>query len=544
MLKLVVVLLGIFIVAIPTPLLAASRVDLRAKSLTFLQQNIQYQAISRNLDFNHTLHLRLQETYNGYPLWGVQAVVHLPHARPHWLLKPAASLVNAAVAAKLTGIVYYQLAQDLQAAPAAIFQPAQAEKAFQKALSFYQQQVSVVVSDLADQQSRLGVYIDKHQKAHWAFFVHFLTETAQGLPVKPSYLLDAQTFQVYRYWDNIQTQQLKNHRESSLGGGLGGNPKMGKLIYDGLAEHLPSLAIERDAESQTCYLKNTTVVVRDVRQQNALKSYPCTAVDPEHNNLFWNGDHDAVNGSYSPSNDALFNGKVVQAMYQQWYGIPVLTTTAGQPMRLVMRVHKDMDNAYWDGRQMTFGDGVSLFYPLVSLGVSAHEISHGFTEQHSNLFYLDQSGGLNEAFSDMAAQAAEFYVNGHNSWQIGGEVMKAKNRVLRYLDHPSKDCAGRKTKEKGECSIEQLSDYYDGLNVHFSSGIFNRAFYLIATAPGWDTHKAFNIMVQANMNYWTPLSSFTEAACDVIVATEDYQYPPEAVSNAFTAVGIDSQHCV
>ncbi len=58
---------------------------------------------------------------------------------------------------------------------------------------------------------------------------------------------------------------------------------------------------------------------------------------------------------------------------------------------------------------MTFGDGASYFYPLVSLDVSAHEVSHGFIEQNSNLIYSGQSGGINEAFSDMAGEAAEFY---------------------------------------------------------------------------------------------------------------------------------------
>src|SRR3546814_6207648 len=60
-----------------------------------------------------------------------------------------------------------------------------------------------------------------------------------------------------------------------------------------------------------------------------------------------------------------------------------------------------------------------LFYPLVSLDVLAHEVSHGFTEQNSNLEYAYQPGGINEAFSDMAGKAAEFFFKGENDFLIG-----------------------------------------------------------------------------------------------------------------------------
>ena len=76
-------------------------------------------------------------------------------------------------------------------------------------------------------------------------------------------------------------------------------------------------------------------------------------------------------------------------------------------MSLTMRVHykKNYENAFWDGRQMTFGDGATRFHPLVCLDVTAHEVSHGFTQQNSNLRYKYQSGGMNEAFSDMSGES-------------------------------------------------------------------------------------------------------------------------------------------
>ena len=73
-----------------------------------------------------------------------------------------------------------------------------------------------------------------------------------------------------------------------------------------------------------------------------------------------------------------------------------------------MLVHygKNLDNAFWNGSFVHFGDGGKTFYPTVGLDISSHEISHGFTQQHSGLIYKGQSGGLNESFSDMAGEAA------------------------------------------------------------------------------------------------------------------------------------------
>jgi hypothetical protein len=71
-----------------------------------------------------------------------------------------------------------------------------------------------------------------------------------------------------------------------------------------------------------------------------------------------------------------------------------------------MRTHysSSYENAFWDGSTMSFGDGASTFYPLVNADVSGHEVSHGFTEQHSNLTYSGQSGGMNEPSPTWAAK--------------------------------------------------------------------------------------------------------------------------------------------
>ena len=371
------------------------------------------------------------------------------------------------------------------------------------------------------------VYVDKASKAHWSYRVTFTVAPKNKMPKMPNYILDADTFAPYQQWDNIQTLELVD------GGGMGGNESMGQILYDGLASK--HLTFRRDANNNTCYLANADVTVSDVRYStnNSPMAFVCEFRNPDHGKVYWDG-FDPVNGAYSPSNDALYTGQVVKDMYKLWYGIPVLMDN-NTDMMLQMNVHMDMENAYWDGSSMTFGDGGNYFYPLVSLGVAGHEISHGFTEQHSSLIYYGESGGLNESFSDMAAQAVEFFEHGSNSWQIGPEIFKIPGLALRYMNQPSKDCDGNTP--GNYCSIDSVDQYYEGLDVHYSSGVFNHLFYYMGTSQGWDAKKAFNVMVKANRNYWTSASSFQESACGVLSATRDLGYRVSDVIVALKKVG-------
>ena len=143
----------------------------------------------------------------------------------------------------------------------------------------------------------------------------------------------------------------------------------------------------------------------------------------------------------------------------------------------------------------------------------------------------------------MASMAAQYYATGKNDWMIGDEIIKDSGmKALRFLDQPSKDCAGGKP--KGHCSIDNAKDYSDGLNLHYSSGVYNHAFYLLATSPNWDTRKAFDVMVDANAHfYWTSTSTFEQGACGVIRAAKDRNYDIETIQHVFDQVGVKTDHC-
>ena len=81
------------------------------------------------------------------------------------------------------------------------------------------------------------------------------------------------------------------------------------------------------------------------------------------------------------------------------------------------------------------------------------------------------------------------------------------------------------------------------MNVHYSSGVFNRLFYLISTSKDWDARKAFEMMIKANMDYWIPTTTFDQASCGVINAAKDLGYSIKDVQAALSKVRVSYDRC-
>ncbi|MEU8975530.1 M4 family metallopeptidase [Streptomyces monashensis] len=145
-------------------------------------------------------------------------------------------------------------------------------------------------------------------------------------------------------------------------------------------------------------------------------------------------------------------------------------------------------NAYWDDSCfcMTYGDGASNTHPLTSLDVAGHEMSHGVTANTAGLNYSGESGGLNEATSDIFGSSVGFYANNSNepgSYWIGKAInINGDGTPLRYMDQPSKD---------GN-SADYWSSSVGGLDVHYSSGVANHFFYLLSEGSGSKTINAIS----------------------------------------------------
>ncbi len=218
----------------------------------------------------------------------------------------------------------------------------------------------------------------------------------------------------------------------------------------------------------------------------------------------------------------------------------------------------DLVNAYWTGSGFYFGDGDgSLSAPLTSLDVVAHEYGHGLTQFTSGLNYQNESGALNEAYSDILASAVEFASQddgtavypdiepGKADWLIGedcwlaGTALRDMRNPLRY-NHPS---------------WYHGTDWYFGTGdnggVHYNSGVANFAFYLLATGgtgsndghpyaiTGIGIQEAAAVALRANYFYHTATAQYADARTAWIQAAYDLGYDFQTVAAVWTACGVD-----
>lgn len=552
------------------PAFGATRVDVANKDSQFLQQYTSQShsfaacqlnnkqncnALNeerRSADFNHTMHIHAQQLFAGFPVWGANIIVHVPNQAVQNHSDIRLSHLPQSSQITMNGVLYQDLKDDLQNAPAYIFEAAQKERAITTVSDMYHKQRSQPFI-VQSQHANLIIFIDEKNHAHFAYHVAIHLKNDAGMHVSsPNAIIDAVSLQMYKQWDDIKKfdKTFNKNFDKVQAGGYGGNLRIGKLIYDGLPQHLPALPIFRDAQNKLCYWQNDDVVIRDFTT-DAIPQFTCEKQDDTHNHVYWDEVGDPANNGYAPTHDALFAVMNTIAMFRTWYHLPVLVkdnlpipiTAVTHAQNVGVGTEPAMDRAYYDGDipGVVFGDGFSQFYPLTSLDVAAHELSHGFTEQHSDLFYQDQSGAINESFGDMTAKAVENFVYGKNNWQIGSMVKKAPGRALRYMDKPSKDCQG--SANIFDCSIDDASQYHEFLELHQTSGVFNRAFYLVATSPGWNTKKIYDVMLKANMDYWVPHATFEDAACGVLKAANDYLYDVSAIKKAFKTVKVNTKQC-
>lgn len=337
---------------------------------------------------------------------------------------------------------------------------------------------------------------------------------------------------------------ISEQNSTSYGGGYGGNEQTSMLVYDGLPHHLAAFPLKRDDKKKLCYMENQDAGIYHYNFFGYLKltSYSCPSTNKYHNQIYWNERLDIRNGAYSIDNDALYAGTMVNKMYMEWFGISATQNVDGgpAPIQIVTHVSK-LPDAQQRGNQIILGDGDKNLYPFSSPGIISFMMGFIFTEQHSQLDYnYPTSAGISLAFNAMADQAVKFYITGQNDWQIGNEISKS-GQPLYFMDQPSRDCGSRKPGDN--CSIDHMSQYKSSIDSHFTSGVYRRALYLLATTPDWDVKKTFGVMVQANRFYWTSKQSFTQGVCGMIKAARDLQYDTTAIIDAFDQVGIISKNC-
>lgn len=207
------------------------------------------------------------------------------------------------------------------------------------------------------------------------------------------------------------------------------------------------------------------------------------------------------------------------------------------------RSQEDAENAAWIGelQQMIYGDGGRIFRPLsLGLDVVAHELTHGITDNTAQLIYENQSGALNESYSDVFGALID-----DANWTMGEQVVKSPpfpTRVLRSLEDPNLGVYDPREPLNGVGQPATVDEYArlpnsrdaDNGGVHINSGIPNHAAYWLAQAIGRE--QTGQIYYRALTQYLQPSSDFGEAAAATVRAAQDL-YGAEGATAARAAFG-------
>lgn len=452
-------------------------------------------------------HVRYQHLYKGIPVFESEAIVHINLATGAVIGFTDALLPFAAIEVR-PGVG-----------------PSEARG---KALQHFQ-----LDRGLSSRDDLMVLVNDGVASLSWR--VRIVGDGAHG-PIDKIAFIGAHKGEALRSWDNVETTEV-------LGTGNGFFNKVVDLTTDQTTSY--RLKDPSRGSQLTCDMLN--------RQSS------CYYMDDADNK--W-GDG-TLSNRQSVAVDAQYGTAKTWDYYKNIHG---RNGIANDGKGAFNRVHygNKYNNAFWSDSCfcMTYGDGDGItFNPFDSLDVAGHEMTHGVTSRTAKLTYTGESGGLNEATSDIFGTMVEYYANNANDtpdYLIGEKLYKNGTSALRAMFRPSLD--GRSS----DCWYSGLGS----LDVHYSSGVANHFYYLLAegTAPavgpasptcmGTDTKiangtafiagitrsKAEKIWYRALTVYMTSATNYAGARIATLNAASDLlgSTSPEynAVNAAWAAVNV------
>lgn len=397
------------------------------------------------VDADGTQHVRYDRTYRQLPVLGGDFVVHL--AKDGTYRSASRATKDTLSLSSVTPKVSAPKAADLAAT---VLRAANVGETLKRLTS----KPELVVDAL-------------HGAPKLAWRTDAVAQDSAGNPVARTVLTDARTGAKIDAWDSI---------EQAAGDG--------KSLYAG------TVPLETTASGSTYQLKDATrggTYTGDAANKTdlciltiCLSRAPST-VFTDADNRWGTG---AASDRATAAVDAQYGTDVTWDYYKDVHG---RNGIAGDGKGSFNRVHygNDYNNAFWDDTCfcMTYGDGDGTqLGPLVSLDVAGHEMTHGVTSKTAALTYSGESGGLNEATSDIFGSLVEFHAGNSSDpgdYLIGEKVVRSGlgRSALRYMDKPSKDSV----------SVDCWSTGTADLDVHYSSGIGNHFAYLLAEGSGAKT---------------------------------------------------------
>ena len=278
--------------------------------------------------------------------------------------------------------------------------------------------------------------------------------------------------------------------------------------------------------------------------EGAIVTYDLTGQNPQWGQLDWVSSSDNTWSDATSVSAHYHAGEV----FQYFYDVHGRESVDGSGGNMISVIHvtgdngQPMDNAYWNGRYVSWGDGNLYFTPLAgALDVCAHEFTHGLIDYTVQLEYQFQSGALNESFADVGGVLVD-----DEDWLLGEDIVVAQyfpSGAMRDMADPHNGAqAGDpdwQPAHMDEYVVLSLSE--DNGGVHTNSGIPNKAAYLIATAIGREKMGAIYYRI-LEARYLGRYAQFIDMRLAAIQAAEELyggeSAEAQAVRDAFAAVGL------
>ncbi|MCP3166622.1 M4 family metallopeptidase [Myxococcus qinghaiensis] len=534
--------------------MAESLASLKSQSLELgLGSRDGFQLSSSSTDSFGQTHARFAQTYQGVPVWGAVAITHQGLSARD--LRITTDGLRKGIRLDVTPTL------DAKSA---------VSKATQELAPKGEFGVTPKSELIVYPQTRLvnrypGKPVAKQNAADFdtqvvgyrlAYHVHTELENAKDGVKHTDFIIDAHSGEVLKKWSSLQTAAAK---------GLGRSQYSGEVPLD-VFQNPQGLFELRDVtraggEGIRTYDVNHAAVQNGVIPTLTLYTDADNVwgdgqnyIVGANNTLSTNGQTAAVDAHYGLLATWDFYKKIFGRDGVDGFGSPTYN-----------RVHASnlYDNAFWsDGCFcMSYGDGsfpaAGGFRSMGVLDVTGHEMTHGVASHTAGLIYDGESGGLNEANSDIFGTLAEFWVaNGRGSTigDTGGNWLMAEQLSafpLRVMFRPSLDGA----------SVDAWYPGLGNIDVHFSSGPMNRAFYFLSqgaqplvigtdysstylpagmrgigndkAAAIW--YRALTVYLFPSSNYMSARTSSLQAAADLF-GSQSNEY--RAVQNAFAAINV------
>jgi Zn-dependent metalloprotease len=239
---------------------------------------------------------------------------------------------------------------------------------------------------------------------------------------------------------------------------------------------------------------------------------------------------------------AHYNASVSYDYFREQHNRLAIDGEGGNILSIINVVNDDgseMDNAYWNGAYMAYGNGDRTFTPIAGgLDVGGHEMSHGVIGTTAKLVYRDQSGAINEHIADVFGFLIE-----DEDYRLAEDVVVPtgfyRSGAMRNMADPHN---GGKELWDGGWQPNHMDEFFSGPEdnggVHINSGILNRAFSLMADELGRET--VGDIYYDALTKYLTASSQFIDLRRAIIRSAQDRFGATQAqvAANAFDTVGI------